>query len=372
MYWKRFAALATGYANRYRFDGFFRTETNIVALQITFALTIGILMWASFSHFYTDISDSVRTGVVEGVALPTEAQTRAAILLQIEDARERSLAIVVVLLLGITTLFAYLIARITLVPARNSLAAQKQFIGNIAHELRTPLSIIKTNIEVAMLDEYVDPKLAGTLKSNLEELDRISDIINNLLSFSVFVRPERMEFSDVDLGTVVDTTVAKLMRLVDRKHIELVVRKGDFRIVRGNATALEQIVMNILKNAIMYTGHGGTIAITLEPDYRDFIGLTVGDSGIGIARKDLFRIFEPFYRAEHSRARRYGGTGLGLAIVNELVKIHRGKIVIRSAPGKGTTVIVSLPCGENAPPKQSETLKHQPLDEIAVDFSGRS
>lgn len=360
-------ALVTDCANRYRFDGFFRTEANIIALQVFFALAIGVLMWLGFSYFYTDISETVRAGIKESGAGKAAAETGEEIVAQIEDIRTRTLYLLAALLSGVTALFGYIIARVTLVPARNSLAAQKQFIGNIAHELRTPLSIIKTNVEVAMLDEEIDPKIEKILRSNIEELDRISEIINNLLSFSAFVRPERMEFSNVDLGKVVDTVTGKLARLAERKQIELVVRKSEFRTVRGNPTALEQIVMNILKNAIIYTGPAGTIKATVVPTYRDFIDLVVEDSGVGIARKDLFRIFEPFYRTEHARTRRYGGSGLGLAIVNELVKTHHGKIIIRSAPGKGTTVIASFPCGKTEAELREDASRA--ADEIAVDFS---
>ena len=266
--------------------------------------------------------------------------------------------------------FGYLIARITLSPARNALSSQKRFIGNIAHELRTPLSIIKTNTEVALLDEVLADEFKNMLRSNVEELDRISDIINNLLSLNTFVRPERIEFRNVDLGEIVDRVVGKLSPLVKGKGLELRTRKSEFRTVWGNGAALEQIVMNILKNSINYTPVNGQVTLTLEPDYRGHIELVVQDSGIGITRKDLFRIFEPFYRAEQSRTRSLGGSGLGLAIVNELVKLHHGKIIIKSALKRGTTVTVSLPCGSTAPKETG--LKEQPVKEegeIAIDFS---
>ncbi len=362
--------MVTAFANRYRFDAFFRTEINIIALQGVFAFSIGVLMWVSFTYFFDDIEAIITAATVDRAAPRGISPTGEAIVGQLEELRTKSLLLVAALLMGMTVLFGYIIARVTLVPARNSLAAQKQFIGNIAHELRTPLSIIKTNTEVSMLDEDLDPKVTKTLRSNIEELDRISDIINNLLSFSAFVRPERMEFGNVDLGKVVDTITGKLSRLAERKQIEFIVRKGDFRIVRGNATALEQIVMNILENAIRYTGSGGTIKVTVEPNYHNFIDLIIEDSGVGIARKDLFRIFEPFYRAEHARTRRYGGSGLGLAIVNELVKIHNGKIIIRSAPGKGTTVLASFPRGKTE--REAREEKASAIDEITVDFSRKT
>jgi signal transduction histidine kinase len=148
------------------------------------------------------------------------------------------------------------------------------------------------------------------------------------------------------------------------------VRISERRAVWGNTTALEQIVMNVLKNAVVYTSAGGRILVTVEPVHPDFMEFTVQDSGRGIARKDLFRIFEPYYRADPSRKRSGGGSGLGLTIVSELVKLHNGKIAVRSAEGRGTTVTILLPAGKRPAgthkPPQGE---NDSASEIAVDYS---
>lgn len=265
--------------------------------------------------------------------------------------------------------FGYLLSIITLRPARDALTSQKQFIGNIAHELRTPISVIKTNIEVALMDDELDPKLRGLLMSNIEELNRTSDIINNLLSLNTFVRTERIQFDNVDMGTVIDHAAAKLYSLARTKNIEVTIRKSEFRTAWGNATALEQVVTNLIKNALNYTPENGHVSVSIEPDYQGFVRLTVADTGIGIAQKDLFRIFEPFYRADRSRNRVRGSSGLGLTIVSEIIKLHRGTVTIKSAPQKGTTAIVSLPCGKIPQQVIAEVQPHSPVGEISVDFS---
>ncbi len=357
--------LATGWLNRYRYDPFVHTEVNVVALQAAFSIVILAIVGASFSFLYHDISNAliqtIRTGAEGG-------PVGAGIAQEISRIKTQNLLTISTVIIMATVLFGYIIARITLAPARNALESQKQFIGNIAHEIRTPLSVIKTNTEVALLDDSVTPDMKETLLSNIEELDRVSEIINNLLSLSTLVKPERIEFSAVDLSAIATDVVQKFSQLAKRGEHQVTIRKSPDTQVWGNATALQQVIGNLLKNALIYTPRGGHVRITIEPAPNNFVELMVQDSGMGIARKDLFRIFEPFYRADPSRTKGAGGSGLGLAIVSELVKMHQGRITIRSAIGRGTTVAVLLP-GVAARTVGKEADVAHGLNEIAVDFS---
>jgi signal transduction histidine kinase len=296
-----------------------------------------------FNFFYNDIASILVSHLMESVERFSVAETAQVILAELQYAKMRALVLIALSIIIIKIVFGYVMANATLRPARNTLSAQKQFIGNVAHELRTPLSIIKTNMEVALLDEIQDPKLVAMFQSNIEELDRINNLINNLVSINSLIYLEPIEFRGIDLGAVVDGAVEKLTDYANRRGLSIVVTKSDQRVVRGNATALEQIVMNLLKNSIAYTPEGGTIEIAVEPEYQRYMSLSVKDNGVGIDKKDLLHLFEPFYRADRSRARESGGSGLGLTIVNEIVKLHRGKISIRSALRKGTTITVLLP-----------------------------
>lgn len=370
-FWKRFAASATAFAIRYRGDPFFRTECNVIGLLTLFTLCTIVTTGLTLSRLYTTNSAALIQGVRDIALLPTANQPQAITDLTNALKANRSLIFTTFIMVEafLAIIFGYILARATLAPARNALESQKRFIGNIAHELRTPLSIIKTNTEVSLFGAEIDNATREILQSNVEELDRISAIINNLLSLSSAVRPERVEFSNVDLGSVVDDVVRSLQSMAKRKRLEVVVRKGDFRIVWGNAAALEQIASNLIKNAINHTPEGGTINITIEADYANQVEFAVQDTGVGIDRKDLFHIFEPFYRAEPSRNRGAGvGSGLGLTIVNELVRLHQGKITIRSAPGRGTTATVSLPCGKHPDGSDVPRLSDG-FDEIASDYS---
>lgn len=371
-------ALATGFADKYRFDPFFRTEVNIIGLQALFSLCILVIIGVSFLYIYREVSTTFVQEVAGGSITGVDVATAEATLFQkLQDIRNKNLGMLLGGILFATIVFGYIIGRVTLSPARNALRSQKQFIGNIAHELRTPLSIIKTNTEIALLDDAVDRKIKHVLESNVEELNRASEIINNLLSLNSFIRPEQIKFEDVDLGKVIESVMHDLLPLATNKRIAVVVRRasrrGDYSTVWGNPTALDQIVRNLIKNSINYTPPGGNIHVTTEPHGDQYVRLSVEDTGIGIARKDLFRIFEPFYRVDRSRNREHGGgSGLGLAIVSELVKLHHGKIVMRSTPGKGTAAIILFHAGTRTVTEEPRNGKDiHGFNEISVDFSAR-
>jgi len=370
-YSKRFAASATAFADKYRFDPFFRTEVNIIGLQLAKLVFLVGVFAVTATMFYNDASYAIQQGIYQAI-LPQSSPVEIAqvVVTQLSSVHARTILLTVGLLVLVTILFSYIITRLALAPVRNALESQKQFIGNVAHELRTPISIIKTNTEVSLMSPDVSKELRGTLNSTIEELDRTSEIINNLLSLSAYIRPERMEFTDVDLGAIVNEVMLKLRGLSEPKHLEIEARLSERRTVVGNAVALDQIVMNILKNAILYTPTNGRILITVEPVHPNHIEFSVRDSGAGIPRKDLFRIFEPYYRGDPSRKRSGSGSGLGLTIVSELVKLHNGKIVMRSAERRGTTVTILLPAARLGPGFDDVVkLQHENASEVAVDFS---
>jgi signal transduction histidine kinase len=311
-YLKQFVASVTGWQDLYKTDVLFRATVGAAALLISFALIyIALFVVLSLKHasIWLALLAVVATGAV----------------------------------------FGFLAFRFMLMPTRNTLHYQKLFISNVAHELRTPLSTIKTSSEVALLDERLSAPTVKIFGEIVHELDRISEIINNLLSLNTLNRPERMRFSNIDLGPLVETVVGRHHALANERKIAIVIKKDGPAIVWGNATALEQVIANLIKNAIIYTqkNNKGKITLSLHPDYQGSIIFSVSDNGIGIAQRDLAHIFEPFYRADTSRVRsvKSTGSGLGLAIVNEIVRAHHGKLNIESARNQGTTVSVMLPLG---------------------------
>ena len=335
-------------------------------LQVGFATVLVFLTIAALTFLYQGTVSSLLRSITESLASgTTPSLDSVAIVANLEYERQKNMVLTVAGVLTAAVVFAWLITKIALTPTRNALRSQKQFVGNIAHELRTPLSIIKTNTEVMLFSKKLDADSVNTLRSNVEELDRISDIINNLLSMNSLLQPEKMNFQNVDLGSVVERVSRSLQELTEHKGVCITQKLSDYRTVWGNASAIEQIVMNIVKNATNYSLQGGEVSIVVEPTYRGQMELRVRDQGLGIPEKDLEHIFEPFYRGDASRNRKSGGdSGLGLAIVSELVKIHKGSIAIKSAPREGTTVTVTLPCGHETP-----LIEEDGRNEILKDFS---
>lgn len=336
---KQFAAWATALREKYASDLYFRTSVNIVTLQVGFVLVCAGAF--ALSLLFPQKGWAIFGGVI-----------------------------FVALIAGM------LLSRFTLGPARDTARYQKLFISNIAHELRTPLSTIKTSSEVALIDEKLDPDLKKTFKEIIEELNRVSEIINNLLSLSTLTRPERMHFSSVDIAPLAEAVVRRHQPLARERKIKMTLRKEPGAVVWGNAIAVEQVMMNLIKNALAYTpkDSGGTIVVTVRPEppagktgSTGMVLFAVADSGIGISQEDLSHIFEPFYRADISRNRtvKKGGSGLGLTIVNEMIRSHHGRIHIESQKRKGTTVSVYLPQGGA---KGKEVGKH----EAYIDFSATS
>jgi signal transduction histidine kinase len=375
-YLRRYAAWATGLREKYRSDLFFRTTTHIILLQAGFVVMLIIVFWLTLQYNNEQILNYIVTNIqqiVSHAAGPDSTTIPRSIgAIQATSAWYIFSGVII-----FTTGFGLLLARFTLRPARDTLRYQKLFISNIAHELRTPLSTIKTSSEVALLDESVPQETRKVLLSTVDELDRVSSIINNLLSLDSFTRPERIQFEDVDLGRIVDDVLGKMRRLAEERNIKIIVKMDAHRVVWGNATALEQVVTNLLKNAIGYTPQdkNGLVTLSVRPDYQGMVMFSVSDNGIGIAQEDLFHIFEPFYRADTSRVRRVrkGGSGIGLTIVNEIVRVHHGKITIQSTPKRGTTVTVYLISGTpaedtaiNTAPAPIDGVRHS---EVSMDFS---
>ena len=340
-------------------------------MQAAFAVFLLVVLGVIATQLYRDAAIAVNRGLHTAlVSGASPSLVGLSVIDELRALRSRTLLLAGGTILAVTAAFTFFIARLALSPTRSALASQKQFIGNVAHELRTPLAVCKTNIEVALLAKGLGSELRDSLSSTVEELDRASEIINNLLSLSASIRPERIEFANVDMGSTVNAVMRKLRDLAESKRLEIEAHLSERRIVWGNQTALEQIVMNVVKNAILYSSEGGRILITLEPVHPDFMEFTVRDSGKGIARKDLFRIFEPYYRADPSRVRSGSGSGLGLTIVSELVKLHNGRVSIRSAEGRGTTVTVLLPAGTvEIGATSPESRSSEDSSEVAIDFS---
>ncbi len=372
-YLKQFAAWATGLTDKYQYNLFYRTTIHVILLQVALTLLTILVFWWAIGYAQQSIIDSISARIAEiasGAASSTQSLPQT-----IEEVRRQTLWYAFLSLTALSSLFGVLISRFALWPTRNSLQFQKRFIGNVAHEIRTPMAIIKTNTEVGLMDPNLPKDVRETYEETIIELNRMSETINNLLSFDRLMRPGRMELVPVDLAAVIDTVIHHHQDLADSRGITLTCEKGTNPHVMGNATALDQVITNLVKNAINYTpkDKDGKVTISLETDYRGWVALSVTDTGIGIGQNDLYHIFEPFYRGDTSRARGIGtGTsGLGLAIVNEIIRLHGGTITIRSALGQGTSFRITLPKApsDRVEEREPATEAADGMHEISVDFS---
>jgi signal transduction histidine kinase len=330
---------------RYRENPFFRSTMNVIIVQSMFVL-LSVLVFATALWYQQyrgqQLVQEQHMAYAEGYRFTSQSLD-----VPLQNVRDTTLWQSVLALMVLAVIFGYFSARYALQPTRVSLEHQKRFIGNIAHELRTPLSIIRTNSEVALLDPKTGGYARTTLEGTIEELDRISGIINNLLSFDALTRPGRIRFELVDLLDIAGEVVARHRAMAQSYGINIALDSdGTPAYVMGNRIALEQALTNLTKNALNYTPqHDKRSVIVRVDNNEETVVASVIDTGIGIAQQDLYHVFQPYYRGDTSRERGIGkGTsGLGLAIVNDIVRAHSGSIVIRSALNKGTTIELSFP-----------------------------
>ncbi|KPK42303.1 MAG: hypothetical protein AMJ65_07835 [Phycisphaerae bacterium SG8_4] len=219
------------------------------------------------------------------------------------------------------------------------------FVANVSHELKTPLTLIKGYTETLQGEVLCDKIKAAKFVSIIREhSDRLGHIVDDLLSLSELESSkDYIDRSQFDLKKLIDDISLGFGHALASKKLELTVSsQGDDLSIRADRNKIEQVLVNLIDNAIKYTGESGQIELSaVERDGE--IHIAVRDDGIGIAKEHLDRIFERFYRTDKARSRELGGTGLGLSIAKHIVLAHKGKITIESELGKGTTVFVTLP-----------------------------
>ena len=212
---------------------------------------------------------------------------------------------------------------------------------NVSHELRTPLTAIKGYAETLRKEVDTSPgkKYLETVERNT---DRLINIVNDLLLLSSLEEKAVLELEDIDLGGLLENVITIFDQRLKDKELSLVIDvKEDLPPIKADLFKLEQMLVNLLDNAVKYTDRG---EITVSIDVQDKrVRIQVRDTGIGIPKEDIPRIFERFYVVDKSRSRKSGGTGLGLSIVKHIVLLHHGTIDIESALGKGTSITVTLP-----------------------------
>ncbi|MEN6521702.1 MAG: ATP-binding protein [Armatimonadota bacterium] len=222
--------------------------------------------------------------------------------------------------------------------------AQKEFLDNIGHEMRTPLTAIRLTAEVLLSGAKDDPELLAMFLRNLvKESERLSLLIEDLLEIANGVsRSRKLRMTSIDINSLVSrVTNLNTSKAVD-DQVTLIIKTPGNIVVNADEQQVEQVLDNLLRNAIKYTQAGGMVTINAKEDSNS-VSLIVSDTGIGIPENEVPKIFERFYRVNKAHSRKLGGTGLGLSIVKDIVEAHNGTITVETELGKGSTFTVSFP-----------------------------
>ncbi|WP_088042995.1 two-component system histidine kinase PnpS [Bacillus sp. EAC] len=220
---------------------------------------------------------------------------------------------------------------------------RKDFFANVSHELKTPITSIKGFTETLLDGAMENEELCKNfLTIILTESDRMQTLIQDLLDLSKIEQQNfKLDRTNVSINNIIEDVQQMLKQKAEEKNIDFKTYLKSPLVVNGDALRLKQVFINLMDNAIHYTPAGGKVFIT-STETDDQIIVRVNDTGVGIGKNEISRIFERFYRVDKARSRNSGGTGLGLAIVKHLVEAHKGKIEVESKLGFGTSFIVTL------------------------------
>ncbi|CAM3547975.1 sensor histidine kinase [Marinicrinis lubricantis] len=233
----------------------------------------------------------------------------------------------------------------SIAPVKEAFDKQKQFIADASHELKTPLAIIHTNVDVLLSNrEDSIQNQVKWLHYIQSEADRMSKLTSDLLYLTEMEDARtRMIFRDFNMSETAENVILTMEAVIFEKNLTLQYEIDPGLHTHGSSEQIQQVIMILLDNAIKYTNDNGSIDIFLKKQHHDIV-LSVANTGEGIAPEHLERIFDRFFRTDKSRARKQGGYGLGLAIAKSIIEQHKGTIQAKSTVGEQTVMIVTLPC----------------------------
>lgn len=238
-----------------------------------------------------------------------------------------------------------------------AVAEMRQFSAALAHELRTPLAILRGELELNLRRCRNEPQVVA---SQLEEIDRLKRLIDQILTLA---RAESGQISlsvaPVDIGELASSLVEELQPVAEARNIELSCERPDDRvIVNGDGGWLQRLLINLLDNALKFTPQGGRVTLGVSRGIASAL-VTVSDNGVGMSPEDARRAFDRFFRADPARSSTTEGSGLGLSLAQWIVQSHHGAINLESSPGAGSTFTVTLPLWRDGQPPHQHHTRHQ-------------
>lgn len=221
-----------------------------------------------------------------------------------------------------------------------AMETSQESIGEMSHELRRPITNIKTLAESLLMGALNDPDIASKFLKNInEEIDRLAKLVNELLSLSRIKAGKSSQVKKkIDLKSRADDAVKLLQSIADKNKTKLINEVSAGYEVFGDQEQVDHVIQNLIENAIKYSPEGSTVTVSNGPAPGSF---QVSDTGIGIAESEIHKIFDRFYRVDRTKAK--GSSGLGLSIVKNVIDLHGGKIEVKSKLGSGSSFIVYLP-----------------------------
>ena len=322
----------------------FKSKTFLWArLKLTVFYTSGVFVillifsLAVFSLFVRGINSNLE---YDGSEEENNINTELQIIDKAKDNLQTILITIDSFILFLIIIFSYYLSGKTLKPIETSYKRQKRFIADVAHELRTPLAVMRTGAEVNLIDG-TDKERKRFIFDSIEEIDHLSVMVDNLLVLSKSDNFKKPVLEKVNLSKLSSKLTEHMRVHAKQKNVTLKTDIKNDCIINGNSAYLKRLLTNLIQNAIDYNRPNGEIKVLLKKHGKQ-IELKVVDTGIGISEKDLPNIFDRFYKVDEARVKSKG-TGLGLSIVKEIVKMHKGEISIESELNKGTTVIMLLP-----------------------------
>ena len=231
--------------------------------------------------------------------------------------------------------------------------SRQEFVANVSHELKTPMTSMKVLAASLLSEENVDPAVYREFLEDIDhEIDRENKIISDLLDM---VKEDRtntdLEVTETDINALAKAVMKRLRPIAETADIALTLVNRREVIAEVDITRINLVLTNLVENAIKYNHEHGEVIVTVDAD-DEYFSFTVADNGIGIPEEDLNRIYERFFRVDKSRSREIGGTGLGLSITRSAILRHHGTISVESKEGEGTTFIVRIPLRYSAEPME--------------------
>ena len=273
----------------------------------------------------------------------SEQEESSNIELQIIDKAQDQLQTILIMIDGLIIILiaglSYYVAGKTLVPVESSYKRQKKFVADTAHELRTPLAVMKTGAEATLISDNSKKEYKKLIQDFLGEINFLSSMVDDLLFLVRSDSFKKVKFSKFDLGKLAHKQIEVMKPYANKKNITLYDDiQGEFQI-NGNKIYLKRLLANLIKNAIDYNKPHGKVNVSLK-NKKQQTELKITDMGIGILKDDLEHIFDRFYKTDQARVKQSNGAGLGLSIVKEIVNLHQGKIFITSKQNKGTKILI--------------------------------